>query len=249
MAPGLLNEPYTELAALYDRVMDHVDYRAWACYIDSLLERFGESTERILELACGTASFMLELDRLGYHVTGSDHSHAMLVRAREKLLGRDIPRRLFTADMDALPLRVTFDAVLCLYDSLNYLTDTDRFRAAIHGAAEALAPGGLFVFDVCTVKNSELFFSHNTISEDFGDIRYERTCRYDRVKHIQENHFTIIRDGRRFHESHYQRIYRLDEIEEMIAGSPFDRIALFNDMTFHPGSEDSERVHYVLRRM
>jgi len=241
-------EPYSELAELYDRVMDHVDYYSWARYIHSIFIRFGPRISSILDLACGTGSLSVELGGLGYDITGTDFSHAMLVKAAGKFSRQRHKPRFFSADMGRLPLRCRFDAAICIYDSLNYMTDHDRFRGTIEEVAGVMKSGGLFVFDVCTIKNSELFFSHNSLTEDFGDYQYERICRYDRVRHIQVNYFTIIKNGRRYCETHYQRIYRLEEVREMIAHTPFDILACFDDMSFLPGTEDSERVHYVLRR-
>jgi hypothetical protein len=128
------------------------------------------------------------------------------------------------------------------------MTERSDFVDTLVNVAQVLSGGGIFVFDVCTTKNSELFFSHHTMVENFGDIRYERLCTYDRVKRIQENHFTIQRSGKRVSESHYQRIYRLVEIDDMITSSPFETVARYDDLSYLPGTEDSERVHYVLMK-
>jgi hypothetical protein len=128
------------------------------------------------------------------------------------------------------------------------MTERNEFIETLFSVAQVLSVGGIFIFDVCTAKNSELFFSHHTVVENFGDIRYERLCTYDRAERIQENHFTIQRSGKRISESHYQRIYRLTEIDEMIASSPFETMARYDDMSYLPGTENSERVHYVLMK-
>jgi hypothetical protein len=49
-------------------------------------------------------------------------------------------------------------------------------------------------------------------------------------------------------ESHSQKIYYLEEVAEMIQGSDFREIGRFEDLSFDPGTEDSERVHFVLER-
>jgi len=238
--------PYTELADIYDRVMDHVDYPAWAQYIASLLRRFNVTGCDILDIACGTGSLPLELSILGFTVTCTDLSVPMLKKAAEKFRRNELPLRLFSSHMNTLPLDHTFDAVICIYDSINYVTSHEDFVKVLSQAASKLNNDGVFIFDVCTIKNSELFFSNHTMVENFGDIRYERFCRYDRKNRIQENHFSFYKHGLRFTESHYQRIYRLNEIENMISESPLDELGRFDDMSFYPGSEDSERVHFVL---
>ena len=241
--------PYTELAYVYDALMDHVNYPAWSEYIAAVLGRFKPDARTILELACGTGSLSLELVRRGFSVTCSDISPPMLRRAAGKFRQSEMPVRIFAADIRTLPVTAYFDAVLCLYDSMNYLTTPDDFSKAVREAASAVASGGLFVFDVCTIRNSELFFNDRTMVVTCGNVTYERICRYDRTKRIQENHFVFERPGGKpVTESHYQKIYRLDEIERMLEGAPFIEIGRFDDMSFESGSENSERVHFVLQK-
>lgn len=245
---GEHEKPYTELADIYDRVMNHVDYTVWAEYVSIILERYGILRGHILEIACGTGSLALELHKLGLSITGTDLSHSMLRKAREKYQKAGIPSRLCVSSMNTLPFDFRFDAVLCIYDSINYMTTPGDFIATINGVSDVLRDGGIFVFDVCTIKNSELFFTDHSMVENFGDVRYERLCRFNRRGNIQENHFVIQKNGRRYVENHYQKIYRLVEISDMIAMTPLVECGRFDDMSLLPGNEDSERVHFVLQK-
>lgn len=243
------SRPYAEIAGIYDRIMSHVNYLEWAQYLAEVFDRFHPGVRTVLETACGTGNLALLLHTMGYRLTCTDISPEMLGIAARKFrrAGAAIPAAV--ADMAFMPVRPRFDAVICMYDSMNYLTTPGKFRAAIRNAAGVLGPGGIFVFDVCTVRNSELFFRDGSVTETIAGVEYERVCRYDPVERIQENRFTIIRSGdSQIREVHRQRIYLLDEVEEMIAGAPFSVQGRFDDMTFRSGDERSERVHYVLRR-
>ena len=84
--------------------------------------------------------------------------------------------------------------------------------------------------------------------ETCGNITYERICRFDRKKRTQENHFIFENpDGNLITENHYQKIYFLDEVAEMLQRTPFMEIGRFDDMSFERGTEESERVHFVLQ--
>ncbi len=249
--PGLSRSrnPYAAIAEIYDSIMDHVDYSVWADYLSSLFRRFHPRVKTVFETACGTGSLALELHERGYSFTGMDRSVEMLKIAASKFREAGLPPRLFAADMTAIPLKARFDAVICIYDSINYLLDPDDFRKALREAAAITGDGGLFVFDVCTIRNSELFFRDSSMTDTAGDMEYERICRFDPVRCIQENTFIISRDGKSpVTETHRQRIYPLDDVGSMIRDSPFTEIGRFNDMSFRPGTENSERVHFVLRR-
>ena len=84
--------------------------------------------------------------------------------------------------------------------------------------------------------------------ESFGEIRYERICKFNPDERIQENHFFIQKHGKRYVESHYQKIYKLDEISAMIADTTFEELGIFDDLSFSPGTENSERVHFILQK-
>ena len=229
--------------------MNHVDYSAWVEYIISILERFHPETRTILETACGTGTLSQKLCQKGYSVICSDISSPMVKKAAVKFKEHGLPVFCFVADISALPVVQKFDAILCLYDSINYFLTPEDFRHAVLEMSTVVADNGLFIFDICTVKNSELFFTGSTIVDTFDTITYERTCRFDRKKSIQENHFCLVLPGnRKVIESHYQKIYRLEEISQMLDGMPFIELGRFNDMSFVPGTEDSERVHFVLQK-
>jgi len=241
--------PYAGLALVYDHLMDHVDYAAWADYIVSVFDRYNPDCRDVLETACGTGSLSIELHRRGYRQTCMDISFSMLRRAAEKFGAEGMMPGVAVADMTTLPTVHAFDAVLCLYDSINYLRKPKDLRRAANQAASVLKSGGLFIFDICTVKNSELFFSQHTHVENIDDITCERTCRYNPLKRIQENHFVISFPGEKpVHESHFQKIYLLKEIDTVLKRTPFTVLGRFEDMSFMPGSEESERIHYVLQK-
>jgi len=242
--------PYSELALIYDLLMDHVEYHAWAAYIVSIFKRYSVDVRTVLEIACGTGSLSIELFKHGYEMTCMDISPSMLRRATEKFREAGMPMTVFAGDMVSIPVDFQYDAVLCLYDSINYVRNPADFRKAVREVASIIRPGGLFIFDICTVRNSEIFFTNHTMVEHYGDITCERTCRFDPRKRIQENHFIIERSGgKRTYESHYQKIYLLQEIDSMFSDMPFTELGRFDDMTFAHGSEKSMRVHFVLQKL
>ena len=117
---GKRNQPYTKLAEIYDRVMGHVDYCSWAKYISSIFEHFNVTCTNILEIGCGTGNLSVELFKIGYRVTGMDISMPMLAETAKNFRENGIPLRLFSSSMTSIPLSCQFDAVICIYDSINY---------------------------------------------------------------------------------------------------------------------------------
>ncbi|MDA0744879.1 MAG: class I SAM-dependent methyltransferase [bacterium] len=238
---------YSRLASIYDYVMRHVDYVHWADYTESLFERHDATPIRLLDLACGTGSLALELRKRAYGISGADGCSEMLDVAREKarVSGYEIPfyhKNLL--DLSGLP---RFEGVLCLYDSLNYLMTLEDISCALVQIHQVVEPGGIFIFDVCTEHNSQQYFRDMT-DRDRGDgFSYVRRSTYKNG--VQYNRFEIqfTNSMEVVQEVHRQRIYPLAEIVQVLEDSSFQVEGAYDGFSSVRPSENSDRVHFVLR--
>ena len=242
-------EPYGALAEIYDAAMRHVNYRRWARYVDSLFERHDFRPRTVLDVACGTGTLALELSELGYAMSGVDGSEAMLEVARRKAVQTEVEIPFVRRDMRDLGDLGPFDAVLCLYDSINYLRREEEIATFFRNTRRILHTGGTFVFDICTERNSLGYFRDSVEREHGAGFSYTRKCRYDPETRTQFNHFEIRLDGRKgaFEETHCQYIYALPQMLRLIQEGPFDLLGAYDGFSFRPGTEDASRIHFVLR--
>ena len=240
---------YDALAAGYDVVMEYVDYEMWASYAHTLIEHHHPKAKSILELGCGTGSLALDLQPLGpYRYHGTDGSAAMIrvAEAKAELYGADVT--FSVADFTSFKTDRPVDVVLLVYDGLNYLLDPSDVRRLMERAHAALAPGGLFVFDQSTPANSE---NNEEYFQDEGEAEgfvYTRTSRYDRATRLHTTVFDIDIEGTAFHEEHVQRAYEMEEITLLIPEG-FTIAGAYDGFDEKPATADSERVHWVLRKV
>lgn len=241
--------PYQGLAPIYDYVMRHVDYDEWAAFIQSVFQRHAPQTRRVIDLACGTGNVSTELAYLGFEMTGADISESMVRVAGEKAAANGSQSDFVQRDLRDLSGLGPFEAAVCMYDSFNYLLEPEDIDEALTQVSAILEPGGLFVFDVCTERNSLRYFSGMRDRESGPGFTYERHSYYKAPERLQHNHFEIRFEGddELYEETHVQRIYRLSEIEERIHASAFELLDVLSEFTFNPGTEESDRIHYVLR--
>ena len=117
-----------------------------ARYIDGLIARHKPDARPVLEIACGTGS-ILEILSETYEVAGLDRSRPMLSIARKRLPHA----RFFRQEMTTFRIPRRFDAVVCLFDSINHLLRFTDWERTFRGVARHLNDGGLFIFDVNTL--------------------------------------------------------------------------------------------------
>lgn len=234
--------PYARLSEFYDV--------GWGDFAESSL-RFVASTFKdhgiqagsILELACGTGILAIHLASTGHTVLGLDRSPEMVALAREK--GQELGNVDFqVADMRAFNLTSKFDAVICLFDSINYLTEIRDVQTTIASISSVLNHGGLFVFDF----NRPIIYSAYS-----GDT--VRRCVENGIL-LQELHYeaegriarTVFRFPSGDVETHLQRAYELDEIEPLLAAAGLLLDGCFSDFSRRAVSSVSERLICVCEK-
>lgn len=149
---------YDALAPAYDEftLAYGYKYETWTATLLARAEEEGLSGDRLLDVACGTGfSFITMLER-GWKVTGCDISPGMIEMARGKVGDR---AELHVADMRELPDLGEFDLIWSINSAMNYLLSTDELAATLAGMRRNLAPGGLLVFDLLSLKTARTFFS------------------------------------------------------------------------------------------
>lgn len=240
-------EPYTALAEIYDCVMRGVPYKKWARYIVKLIRKFCPNARRIFEIACGTGTLLALLKKCGFIIDGMDFSAAMINKAREKIKAKDV--KFFVGDMSNFKVDEKYDVALCLYDSVNYLDSIEKFEGLFKSVEALLYDWGIFIFDISTehnsIQNSRLM---NLSGECFG-IKYIRRSYYLRDERVHINEFEIEMNGEKYFERHAQKIYRISEIKDVIERNGlFEVVACFDGFSFLEGGEQSERVHFILKK-
>jgi SAM-dependent methyltransferase len=233
--------------------MSHVDYDAWAAYLFDLLRRHGTKVDRVVELGGGTGTLARRLQPLGdYDYVLTDGSAAMLDRARQKLAD-DAPIRCAQADFTSvsqadLDLAGPADAVILVYDGLNYLLDEADVAALFRCVHRLLRPGGVAVIDQSTPANSQAHHDDFVDEGETDDFAYVRQNRYDPETRRHETIFELTVDGQRRTERHVQRAYSRHEVRALIDEAPLMFVAAYDQLTRAPAHDGSYRVHWVLRR-
>ena len=135
---------FTASAEFYDLIYSTFkDYAGEAAQITHLLRRLNPHCQTVLDVACGTGEHARLLAAAGFLVDGLDVDPAFVQIAQQK----HPTGRFFEADMSEFHLAHRYDAVLCLFSSIGYLTTLDQVTRALICFREHLAPGGVIAIE------------------------------------------------------------------------------------------------------
>jgi predicted TPR repeat methyltransferase len=135
---------FDSFAATFDAKLAGLEYRA-PSLVAELLSRAGLVPSRsldVLDAGCGTGLCGPLVAPYARRLVGVDLSEGMLARARGREVYDELARRELTAYLGDSP--ASFDVIVSA-DTLVYFGPLDAVAAA---AANALRPGGVFVFTV-----------------------------------------------------------------------------------------------------
>src|SRR5579862_4104305 len=161
---GSAAEAYDTLAPAYDVLTADYCHEVWLAEIERTARAYGLRGSRVLDIACGTGKSFLPLAEMGYAITACDISSRMIEIARAKAPEAAI----CVEDMRELPRLGRFDLVTCLDDAVNYLLTEDALEGFFDGVGRNMAPAGIAVFDVNSLKLYREGFRQDWIVDDPG---------------------------------------------------------------------------------
>lgn len=243
-------EAYTSFAQVYDMFMDNIDYEQWCAYLKVLLKEYGVNNGIVLDMGCGTGNITKLLSEAGYDMIGIDNSQEMLNVAMEKR-GDEESILYLLQDMREFELYGTVAAVVCICDSMNYITEYEDLVQVFKLVNNYLDPGGVFIFDLNTVYKYEQI-GDSTIAEDREDSSFIWDNYYyedERINEYQLSIFIKDEDGRydKFSENHYQKGYQIKEIKKALAEAGLEFVTAYDAFSHNEVREDSERIYVIAK--
>ncbi|RCW41846.1 MULTISPECIES: class I SAM-dependent methyltransferase [unclassified Halanaerobium] len=245
-----MSDSYTRyFAEIYDDIMRAVPYDSWLYYLQDLIDYYKADTEKILELACGTANMTVRLSRLKEvkHITAVDLSPEMLKKAAEKINTANTEVEFVQGNMKEIEFDKKFTLIVSFFDSINYLTKEEDLANLFNNAASVLTHDGLFIFDmnsigrINTIKEKKTLLEGDNYSCLWEDIVY-------RDKDIWQVRLKICLKGDNqpcYEELHSERGYKIKKVKQLLSKNGFRSIEVLNAFSFRKGKDSSNRLYFI----
>ncbi len=241
-------------AKLFDLFYSEKPYEQEASFVNSCIQRFQKNTtKRILELACGTGSHAIALEKSGYEIVATDYSRDMLATAKEKAAQISSRIDFRWQDMRNLELQdPPFDAIFCLFDSIGYVETNEALKQVFDGIYRHLRPEGLLLFEFWhapamlqsyeplrvrrwSVPNKEIL----RLSETTLDCARQ-------LAHVHYHVYELNTDGTYsyFDEIQTNRYFQVQEMSYWLLSNGFVPLKWYNG--FHKDENISEQTWHVI---
>ena len=244
---------YGSLARFYDDLTRDVDYPAFAGFCQYFFDSSPQlKIHTVLDLACGTGSLTRILADRGYEMIAADQSPDMLMEARSKCMGLEIPPLFIQQSMEVLDLYGTIDACVSCLDSVNYVTDPECLQEAFRRIQCFLMPGGLFIFDIRSPEflqslNGQMFLDE---TEDVYCVWRAEYTEETRICTYGVDLFERAGNGlwRRECEEHEEYAYTVDELTRYLQAAGFAHVQVCGNYALRPPLPGEDRIVLIAKK-
>lgn len=233
----------------YDEISRYYDYifPVGENQLKFIKECTSETDKKILDIACGSGGYSVELAKTGYRMTAVDIEDEMVGRVKEKAREEGLDVNALKCDMREIQdkIRDKFDVVFCIGNSIVHLNGFNEIVDALKQMRSILEKDGSLVLQIV---NYDRIIKYNlaglpTITNDEIGLEFIRKYRYEKDKNfISFDTTLIINDGDM--PVQYDNSIELfpltsGELSTALKEAGFLNFKFYGDFNYSPYSEDS----------
>ncbi len=235
--------------SFYERISNYYDFifPVGKAQLSLITKVAGSPPKALLDVACGTGGYSLELAKQGYVLTAVDLDAKMIALLRAKVLSQKANIEVIQGEMLGISQKLDskFDLIFCIGNSLVHLDGDTEIEDFFAEAKAMLTDGGSLLIQIINydrILANEIAALPTIENEDIG-LTFQRYYRYD--SNLNKIFFrTILEVAGETIENEIQLHPILsDKIVQLLENTGFNNIELFGDFK---GSKFDKNSSYAL---
>lgn len=232
--------------AFYDDISNYYDsiFPVSKDTVEFIKKSIGEPPKSILDVACGTGGYSIELDKNGYNLTAVDLDSKMIEHLSKKTNRIGSKVKFLQADMLDLYEKFdkdAFEAVFCIGNSLVHLDSADQIKDFFIDIRKLLVEDGTFIFQIINYDRviSKDIKSLPTIVNEAVPLKFERFYSYE--KETQKIIFKTILSvpNKTIENEIYLTPLMHDEAVSLLKDAGFKEINIYGDFKKNKFDKDN----------
>jgi 2-polyprenyl-3-methyl-5-hydroxy-6-metoxy-1,4-benzoquinol methylase len=222
--------------AFYEEISKYYDYIFPVSKetVEFLKRTIGNPPKSVLDVACGTGGYSIELGKQGYGVTAVDIDRCMIEGLKDKTNNLNIKVNFLHANMLDLKDKLNsnkFEAVFCIGNSLVHLENLDEIEGFFRNVKGFISKGGSLIVQVINYDRviSKGIRSLPTIyNEDVG-LTFERLYGYDEEKNRVYFKTVLSAANKKFENEIPLYPLLFNDTKKMLIDAGFEKIEFYGD--------------------
>jgi SAM-dependent methyltransferase len=202
----------------------------------------------LLNLGSGSGEHAVELARRGFNVTALDVSDELQADTRRSAEALGIPVKWIRRELQRIPFRGTFDAVVTFDSGFGCSPSVEKDREILHAVYRALRPGGQVLLDVVNRERVVRDFVARRWSESDG-VRVLEEQEWDLLANeLKARWIFLFPDRRELTRDSRIRVHPAHEIATMFRDAGFSPVTAYGDISGQSYTLTSPRLILVGKR-
>lgn len=236
----------------YEQISKYYDYifPVGQAQVEFIKDSAGLPPKRILDVACGSGGYSIELAKSGYNVTAVDLDKKMIEMAMEKASKENVQINAFQCDMRELDKGCNqenrpFDLVFCIGNSIVHLGSMRDITKTLTQMYSLLSQSGVLILQIINYDRiiSQKVNELPSIKNDEAGLEFIRKYEYNEDNgKIDFN--TILTINNNIEKERYENSIELlpilsGDMQEALKEAGFRRIEFYGDFSHSSFEADS----------
>lgn len=242
---------YEELSRYYDIIFPAAPATL------NFIEKLANDGRYILDIACGTGNYSIELSKRGYMVDGVDLDSEMIKAGKNKAEAEGLDINFIQGNMKEIKTLFSgkkYDLIYCIGNSLVHLDNEDEIGQLINDVADITNVNGVLLIQIINYDRI-LDFNINhlpTISRKEAGVEFVRNYVHDKpsgkVLFNTEIHISNDNGSHKYENSVALFPLRKDVLVNIVKKAGFNNIQVYGGFNEEEYSENSFATVLVARK-